>query len=107
MLNKGVSTVVVTLGDSGTCAWRRGHSYMQSAKKVAVKDTTGCGDAFAAGFLTTYQACGDAREALAWGCALGAGNATKPGGSTALSAAEMAAAYIKPGCAQELLAAAC
>lgn len=46
---------VLTLGQKGSIGFSNGKSFIQSAKKVEkIVDTTGCGDAFQATFLTTY-----------------------------------------------------
>lgn len=47
--------VVLTLGQAGAVAWHRGTFYKQPALWVHdVVDTTGCGDAWRAGFLHDY-----------------------------------------------------
>ncbi|WEU40321.1 MAG: carbohydrate kinase family protein [Candidatus Odinarchaeum yellowstonii] len=48
----GVSTIAITLGSKGCMVANQRETYMIPAIKVAVKDTTGAGDAFTAGFLT-------------------------------------------------------
>lgn len=52
LLNIGAKNVCVTLGESGSyIANSRGESYLIDAYPTDVVDTTGAGDAFAAGFL--------------------------------------------------------
>ena len=47
--------LVVTLGSKGSMALFKHKEYTQSAIRVEeVVDTTGCGDAFRAGFVTSY-----------------------------------------------------
>ena len=45
---------VVTAGAAGAAAWRGGEHRSVPGAKVAVRDSTGAGDAFAAGFLATW-----------------------------------------------------
>jgi len=51
-----------------------------------VKDTTGCGDAFAAGFLFGWCGSRDVQRGLVYGCACGAAAVGITGGSEPLSA---------------------
>ena len=60
--------VVVKLG-SGGARWGDVHI---AAEPVEVVDTTGAGDAFAAGFLTARLAGAGPRDALAEGCRVAA-----------------------------------
>jgi ribokinase len=64
--------VVVTLGDRGAL-WTDGER-LEHAPAIPTEgaDTTGAGDAFAAGMLAAWRAGGDARAALEAGCALAA-----------------------------------
>lgn len=78
LLDEGVKLVVVTQGGAGAFVARRDEStgavqeFRQPCKSVQVVDTTGAGDAFAAGFVFEYlRSGGDVREALRLGCALG------------------------------------
>jgi ribokinase len=51
MLGEGVSMVAVTLGEKGCFVTDGGKSYLIPGNKVKAVNTTGAGDAFAAGFL--------------------------------------------------------
>jgi ribokinase len=51
---KYVDVLVVTMGKKGSKAFTQNKSFYQPAFKVRVVDTTGAGDAFAAGFLYTF-----------------------------------------------------
>jgi sugar/nucleoside kinase (ribokinase family) len=67
----GAGEVVVTLGADGAL-WTDGSRVLRAAcADVEVVDTTGAGDAFAAGWLTAWRDGADAPEALAAACALG------------------------------------
>lgn len=52
-------------------------------------DTTGCGDAFAAGFLFGWCGSRDIRRGLMYGCACGSAAVSQMGGSTPLDAASV------------------
>jgi sugar/nucleoside kinase (ribokinase family) len=69
----GAREVVVTLGPEGA-VWTDGHDVMwaDAPRGVTVVDTTGAGDAFAAGWLGAWRGGADPAAALAAGCALGA-----------------------------------
>lgn len=73
--------IVLTLGADGSMAFSDGRTYMQDAlplKKVV--DTTGCGDAFQAGFTASYYHYQDIPQALLAGAELGRKAATSFGG---------------------------
>ena len=63
--------MVVTLGAGGRAVERR-RAVARAAAAVEVVDTTGAGDAFAAGLLAARAGGAEPREALAAGCALAA-----------------------------------
>lgn len=83
---QGVGTVVITLGERGAYAARRlppsgsgeaagsegMEEFEQPCVPIEVRDTTGAGDAFCAGFaFALLQSQGDVRQAVRWGCAMG------------------------------------
>jgi sugar/nucleoside kinase (ribokinase family) len=72
--------VVVTLGPGGAL-WTDGDALLRAAAVAVdeVEDTTGAGDAFAAGFLSERVAGGSTAEALAAGCRLAARAVSRPG----------------------------
>lgn len=72
--------VIVTLGADGAL-WTDGDEVIRSpaVPVEAVEDTTGAGDAFAAGLLVARLAGADVSEALAAGCRLAARAVTSPG----------------------------
>jgi ribokinase len=79
-LSRRVPEVVVTLGASGAL-WTDGREVCRvaAAGAGAPLDTTGAGDAFAAGFLTARLSGGGPEEALREGCRLAAVAVRKPG----------------------------
>lgn len=55
-LDRGVATCVFTLGGEGAYyASRDGTAFLSPAYRIDVVDTTGCGDAFDAGFITAIR----------------------------------------------------
>lgn len=73
LANKHNKLFVVTLGAAGSRAYLGRHRIDCAAVPVAkVVDTTGAGDAFAAGFLSRYCHGRNARDSLAAGAALAA-----------------------------------
>jgi ribokinase len=80
VVRAGVREVVVTLGASGAL-WTDGHAVVRAAAPEAqrVVDTTGAGDAFAAGWLAARRAGAEPQEALSAACALGSRAVTHAG----------------------------
>ncbi len=75
-----VREVVVTLGADGAL-WTDGREVIRSAAPALdrVVDTTGAGDAFAAGWLAARRAGADPRTALTAACAMGARAVSRTG----------------------------
>jgi sugar/nucleoside kinase (ribokinase family) len=71
--------MVVTLGADGAIWTDGARTVRRAAEDVAVVDTTGAGDAFAAGLLSAWRPGGDPEAALAAGCRLAARAVAKPG----------------------------
>lgn len=71
ILNLGADLVCLTLGEGGVFVLTADESFHLPSRKIEVKDTTGAGDAFWAGFLSAYLdelpllACAKAGRALA------------------------------------------
>jgi ribokinase len=80
VVRTGVREVVVTLGALGAL-WTDGHAVVQvPAREVErVVDTTGAGDAFAAGWLAARRAGAKPRTALSAACALGSRAVSRAG----------------------------
>lgn len=73
--------IVLTLGGDGSIAIKDGNTYEQAALPInKVVDTTGCGDAFQAGFSAEYYSSKDIRKALLAGATLGRQAASNYGG---------------------------
>ncbi|MEU4544062.1 carbohydrate kinase family protein [Nonomuraea dietziae] len=76
LLADGVSGVLVTLGEEGSLVVTAEGSTRVPALEVEVNDTTGCGDAYCAGFLTGLLRGHDVVTAARWGTATAARVAT-------------------------------
>jgi sugar/nucleoside kinase (ribokinase family) len=72
LLDRGVGCVVATAGAAGAVVVDAGGSESVPAFAVDVVDTTGCGDAFSAGFLRGLSLSRERREAAVLGCAAAA-----------------------------------
>jgi sugar/nucleoside kinase (ribokinase family) len=72
LLERGVGCVAVTQGAKGALVVSAGEVVEVPAFEVDVVDTTGCGDAFSAGFLRGISLGGDLRAAAMLGCATAA-----------------------------------
>ena len=55
LLDKGAGEVVIKLGGRGSLVYAVGERIATPAFEIAVKDTTGAGDCFAAGFLAALR----------------------------------------------------
>ncbi len=67
LIAMGASGVVVTLGAEGSLVLTRRHRALLPAPPVAVTDTSGCGDAYCAGFLAGLLHGRGVVEAARWG----------------------------------------
>jgi sugar/nucleoside kinase (ribokinase family) len=75
-----VREVIVTLGADGAL-WTDGHAVVRAAAPEVehVVDSTGAGDAFAAGWLAARRAGADPQTALSAACALGSRAVSRAG----------------------------
>jgi len=86
----GAPLVVVTLGSDGAIAASAEAMWFQPTSPAANPvDATGCGDAFAAGFLFGWCGARDVQRGLVYGCACGGAAVGQVGGSTPLDAASV------------------
>jgi sugar/nucleoside kinase (ribokinase family) len=72
LIGRGIGCVAATQGAQGALVVDGDEHHGVPAFKVDVVDTTGCGDAFSAGFLRGLALGRDRREAAALGCAAAA-----------------------------------
>lgn len=72
LLTEGPTTVVVTLGAEGSLVATADTTIRLPALPVPVEDTTGCGDAYCAGFITGLVHGKDIETAARWGTATAA-----------------------------------
>jgi sugar/nucleoside kinase (ribokinase family) len=75
----GANTIIIKLGADGCYLDHEGHTDIIPAPKVAAIDTTGAGDAFAAGFIAALSQQKDIRTSCKLGNMAGARMVTKPG----------------------------
>ena len=84
----GSQTVVTTLGASGAQVVTSGDVGYVAAPPVAVRDTTGAGDAFCGAFAVALAEGLDVYEATVWGVAAGSHATTMMGARTAMPSRE-------------------
>ena len=84
VLSKGVGTAVMKLARRGCAIYAEGREFLCPAFDVVVKDTTGAGDSFVAGFLNARQRGGSWTEAGHFANAVAALSAQKLGAVTGL-----------------------
>jgi sugar/nucleoside kinase (ribokinase family) len=80
-LGKEVPCAVIKLGGRGALALKDGEISSSSGFKVEPTDTTGAGDSFAAGFVSSYLRSRSIAECLQVGNACGALSTLQPGGT--------------------------
>lgn len=88
LLNSGVETVIVTLGERGALLAQDGTVTLFPAFQVEAVDTTAAGDAFVAGFAVALAEGSALEEAVRWGNAAGALATTKLGAQPSLPTRE-------------------
>jgi len=67
LLDNGCFRVIITSGQKGVNYFDHQNKYIEASKKIRVKNTTGAGDAFNAGFLSAYLYDQDIEKALEFG----------------------------------------
>ncbi|TMR89620.1 carbohydrate kinase family protein [Nonomuraea basaltis] len=85
LLSDGPRGVLVTLGEEGSLVVTESGSERVPALKTDVADTTGCGDAYCAGFLTGLLHGQDVLTAARWGTAAAARVATGLGSDAGIT----------------------
>ena len=84
LLNKGVKSVVITMGKNGVFVMTLDRKEFIPSMKVKAIDTTGAGDAFNGGFVTALSEGKDIFEAARFGNIVGALSVTKVGTAPAM-----------------------
>ena len=64
LLNKGVSNIIVTLGEKGSFFMNRKESFYIPSRKVKAIDTTGAGDTYLGAFVTALSQGKNSKEAM-------------------------------------------
>jgi sugar/nucleoside kinase (ribokinase family) len=80
LLGKLSPEVVIKNGADGAMGWKNGEMILTPAIKVKVKDTTGAGDCFDAGFIKKWLEGSSFQTALEWGNIVGGLSTTEAGG---------------------------
>ncbi len=88
LLNKGVKTVVITLGDKGALLYTEQGSKKYPAKKVEVVDTTAAGDSFSGALATALVQGEDIDKAIEFAIRVSAITVTRIGAQSSLPTLE-------------------
>ncbi|OAP40088.1 ribokinase [Sinorhizobium glycinis] len=100
LLNKGVKTALITLGERGVLYHTEGHSVLVPAVASGpVIDTTGAGDAFVGGFSAALARGLSPVEAVRFGCATAGISVTRRGTAPAMPKLEEIEALLARGAA--------
>jgi sugar/nucleoside kinase (ribokinase family) len=95
ILGQSVPCAVIKLGPKGAVAIKDGEVASSPGFKVETLDTTGAGDSFAAGFISTYLRGGSLAECLRAGNVCGALSTLKAGGTAGQPDARALKAFLK------------
>lgn len=95
LLAQGPRTVIVTLGADGSLVATAGEVHRLPVPPVEAVDTTGCGDAYCAGFITGLAHGKDVLEAARWGTAAAAAVARGLGSDACLTGLDAVLALLK------------
>ncbi|QKD04206.1 ribokinase [Mesorhizobium loti] len=80
LLEKGVGTVIITLGDKGALLHTKGRSeHVPAISAGPVVETTGAGDAFNGGFAAALSRGVEPLQAVRFACAVAGISVTRPG----------------------------
>lgn len=92
---RGISTVIVKLGDRGVFCATAEETFFVPAFSVQAVDTVAAGDAFNGALAVALAQGRPLREAVVWGAAAGALSATKAGAQPSLPDRETFEAFLK------------
>lgn len=95
LLDKGISTVVITLGSKGSLLLTSGDEIFVPAFNVNAVDTVGAGDSFTAAFCTALLEGKAWKDCLVWGNAAGALTASYIGVINALPNREAVETFVE------------
>jgi ribokinase len=95
LLDRGVKTVIITLGANGAFLASGNNRHAIPAMKINPVDTTGAGDAFIGGFATAIVEGKPLEEALHYATAAGALAATKAGAQSSLPSRQELEQFVK------------
>lgn len=84
-LDRGVKTVIITMGEKGVYCATKEQKYWVSTPSVTVVDTVGAGDAFNAGLTTALIEGHSLPIAIQWGVINGSLSVTKSGSQSAFA----------------------
>jgi ribokinase len=95
LLDRGVKTVIITLGANGAFLASGNNRHAIPAMKINPVDTTGAGDAFIGGFTAAIVEGKPLEEALHYATAAGALAATKAGAQSSLPSRQELEQFVK------------
>jgi len=95
LLDRGVKTVIITLGANGAFLASGNNRHAIPAMKINPVDTTGAGDAFIGGFAAAIVEGKPLEEALHYATAAGALAATKAGAQSSLPSRQELEQFVK------------
>jgi ribokinase len=95
LIDKGVGTVIVTLGADGALLVGAGPAERIAPVPVTPRDTTGAGDAFIGSFAHHYVQSRDVVDALRWASCYAADSITRPGTQKAFADREAFEAFCR------------
>ena len=93
--NKGVTTVILTLGAQGARFFSRNHQFFQLAFTIQAIDTTAAGDAFVGAYAVALSEEFSSEESMRFACAAGALAATQLGAQPSLPTKEVLNSFLE------------
>jgi len=98
LLEKGVGTVIVTLGDKGALLHSKGRSeHVAAISAGPVVETTGAGDAFNGGFAAALSRGVEPLQAVRFACAVAGISVTRPGTAPSMPTLQEVEALLAKG----------